>query len=1007
MEVKIVSLVAAAVASAAACAFELGDKVYSLYEGKDQGYQEKTLWRDADAAIVYEGEYAMIPVEGVTKDDVITPVVVYGGAGASNLGSPVVWNDYYVFQKVNMISKAGWRESEDGRFRTYYDPNARKPVFYRWPTELWATGAVDNRVWIGVPVRRSADGGLSPTFRVGISGTDQYTRTIYINRTDALVQQNSAFTPEGVFGLSVSGYSKLQPSVNHAGDRLEDETRDWRFVGHSSSDNIKLSIGLPSAGELVVPGYDGEIAYTVSSVVRQYGLYKNDAGWGRPALWLRSTGATRVTLTVLAHLVDFDGLWFYPSGKRSVAVRCELKHKRPTDGGGTVDELPATVTGTGVYEEGSKVTISVTPYPGAELVGWELPAGVTRTIGGPATDCSFTVPASVCGEASDHKVITVRPIWRSRIAAFTLPQPAGYGSVTGCGDFLPDADMTNSVKSLVKGKSVLSFYDVGNAAYIESVEGAKVIYRFRNGGSGTVASTINAFFGDSPLLTVAVDDDSHGSATPKPGRYEAGSTLTLKATAKRGWAHTSWKRGDELLSITPSFQYTTGVTDETVTAHFISTEDDVLHGISLKGAEPEPVNAGEATEISFWVDSLSQPKVTVKGLPTGLKATLAVRESPWKDSIWAPDPSDPLADVPDLYHALVISGTPTKPGVYDVTASITSASVKTPVVEHFTVKVANFTSPYIYGLDPAFDAYGLTAGVTLDGTEIQFVSEYGWTVSVTGLPTGLKYNAKTGLITGTATRSGTYTVTFTAKNGREKTVASITVTVAAIDAGAAGTFNGLLKDGDGAVVGSVTASATAQGRVTLKAMTPAGTKSFSATGWDSLNGGVYSKAFAIKGASAAITVDPAAAADAMQLSGECILADGAPAVSISAQRNPFGKTGKVYENPDAVALANTLAGTYAFDLLETAPDQWELVEPANPKKPELKLTVTKTTGAVKVSGKVGGRSVSASGVLQLDGTGAKVSLAAVALRKGVTAITVEFTSEGLVAPGASAVWKPM
>ena len=215
--------------------------------------------------------------------------------------------------------------------------------------------------------------------------------------------------------------------------------------------------------------------------------------------------------------------------------------------------------------------------------------------------------------------------------------------------------------------------------------------------------------------------------------------------------------------------------------------------------------------LSDAVESFSTPKITVKGLPAGLK-----------------------------YDAktMTVSGKATKPGVYEVTVSATNATVKKPVTATFEIVVPNLKSDALPNLMPETDAYGtVQCGVAFDPGLVDCSPEDGWIVKVAGLPAGLKYDAKTGKITGVPTKAGTFTVTFTATRGKEKETATITLATEALPDWAAGTFTGYVQEnGDSTVFGPATMTVAASGKISGK-FTMEGTNwTFSAASYAAVDG---------------------------------------------------------------------------------------------------------------------------------------------------------------------------
>ena len=242
------------------------------------------------------------------------------------------------------------------------------------------------------------------------------------------------------------------------------------------------------------------------------------------------------------------------------------------------------------------------------------------------------------------------------------------------------------------------------------------------------------------------------------------------------------------------------------TVHFTVESDFDADGIFFNTESEYVTNDDGAFMFALLelVESGSAPKLTVKGLPSGLK-----------------------------YDAKsgVISGKATKPGTYKVTVSATNATVKKPVTAEFEIVVPNLASEKLPGLEQDKDAYGVVmCGVELPMDLVDCTPEDGWTVKVAGLPAGLKFTAKdimkkgskteveipANTIYGVSTKTGTFTVTFTAsKKGEANQVATITMRFEALPEWAQGTFTGYVAGDDGEY-GFATMTAAANGKVSGK-----------------------------------------------------------------------------------------------------------------------------------------------------------------------------------------------
>ena len=367
---------------------------------------------------------------------------------------------------------------------------------------------------------------------------------------------------------------------------------------------------------------------------------------------------------------------------------------------------------------------------------------------------------------------------------------------------------------------------------------------------------------------------------------------------------------------------------------------------------------------SFDVDSASLPTVTASGLPSGCKFD-------------------------KVNMRLVFEKQPQKPGISKVTIKAKNVSGATDERVIY-VKVPNLRSDVFDGIDYDGD-YRIPQYDSMECRRAWgFSVEPGWTVSVSGLPPGLKLvKSEDGTllgIIGTATKAGAYTVTLTAKRGSVSEKATFTIIVDPLPSYAIGIFNGVLP-GEcydcGDARGTFTMTSTASGKLSATLITELGDKyTFSANSWNCISDEECYAYFTKKGKSGcgdveqhiSVSVRKDSAWDDYQLTGNFFV-DGCRVGGegeIVAQRNPFGKVGKDYENWEAHSIAATLAGygkmgAFAIDL---GYGEYELAcpncidMPYYGAMPDLTFTVT-VDGAVKVAGKIGGKSVSGSSTLRV------------------------------------------
>ena len=245
-----------------------------------------------------------------------------------------------------------------------------------------------------------------------------------------------------------------------------------------------------------------------------------------------------------------------------------------------------------------------------------------------------------------------------------------------------------------------------------------------------------------PEYTLAFDaNGGNGSATMTVEKNNA--IGTLPTATRSGYLLLGWFTGKDSGSKITESTKVTG--DATYYAHwqYVGSADDTTIVSTLKSVYFAGEDGTFSLDLSSLIGSTSVPKLTVKGLPSGVKY----------DS-----------------KTMTISGMATKPGVYSVSINATNATVKKPVVIVFALEVPNFRwSESKVGVSLG-DRYVLEAGTAPDLEHaFDIISEGGWKLAVAGLPAGVKFDSKNGVLTGVATKEGFYTVTFTVTRGSGRT----------------------------------------------------------------------------------------------------------------------------------------------------------------------------------------------------------------------------------------------
>ena len=431
-----------------------------------------------------------------------------------------------------------------------------------------------------------------------------------------------------------------------------------------------------------------------------------------------------------------------------------------------------------------------------------------------------------------------------------------------------------------------------------------------NGKAYKAVKTIIVQDSGCRYLNVVSANTSRGTATGSKV-YAIGAKASISAKAATGYYFAGWYRdanfqkpledtaSGDWRKASDSIVVTTDIAETGVYARFVSRSED---GISIDCDSVWNVDARWSDSLKINVQSKSLPTVTVKGLPAGVT---------WNKS------------------RFMLESTPSKlkPGTAIATITAKNLSGQT-TTKNVRIVVPNLQSYVFSGLDYSNNAYSLTLGVSdaCVGGWLAFNYENDFAVSASGLPPGLRLATYDGtaFVRGTPTKSGAYTVTLTAKKGSIVEKATFTINIVPLPEYAVGTFNGVLKDEtSGEIVGSFTFTAAATGKQSVKVVTELGTMSLSEPAWNCYDDEDRPIADFYKSAKNeyfSFTLTPHDGVSwncDQQLEGSLTWRkpstegeSNIEAVIDTAQRNPFGKTGKAYDHPVAVNVAESLASEY-------------------------------------------------------------------------------------------------
>ncbi len=258
-------------------------------------------------------------------------------------------------------------------------------------------------------------------------------------------------------------------------------------------------------------------------------------------------------------------------------------------------------------------------------------------------------------------------------------------------------------------------------------------------------SAQNAFAADV-TVQVAAGQESFGKVSGGKANAKEGATLTLKATPAKGYGFAGWfKDSSSRVSWQSSWKYTVGSADETFFAKFVAVQDD---DITFSDKQPDgykfDLDHVPVRDEFLILAAMSEVKLTVSGLPSGIKATYGT--------------------VPKTNGSVEFSGTAKKPGVYFVTFTAKNANgYVQSLTQKWVVGTSDDTPP------GDFDDIGLDASEfktwRVGVQKWAHLPSLGGNVAkwaASGLPPGVALESQFNFLNGFPSKQGKYTISLTA-----------------------------------------------------------------------------------------------------------------------------------------------------------------------------------------------------------------------------------------------------
>ena len=196
-----------------------------------------------------------------------------------------------------------------------------------------------------------------------------------------------------------------------------------------------------------------------------------------------------------------------------------------------------TLTGAGMFAQGSTVTVTATPLEGYTFTNW--------THNGTITSTSASYPFAMAGNRALVANYTLTP--PSQLAVILSSNPAAGGTTNGAGNYNAGSSVTVTANANA-GFTFLNWTENGN------VVSANPSYQFMLTADRNLVAHYNPI--PASQLTLALSaNPTVGGNTNGAGSFNAGSSVTVTAAANTGYTFTNWTEGNQVVSTSASYTF--------------------------------------------------------------------------------------------------------------------------------------------------------------------------------------------------------------------------------------------------------------------------------------------------------------------------------------------------------------------------------------------------------------------------------------------------------------------